>query len=179
MACAPASQAWPNGAAIPHPDGGRSGEVRGATWEEIDLDRAQWDLPANRMKAGEAHSVPLSPPAIEILRRIRELTGAGKGRPLFPGLKGQPLSDATLAKVLRVAGGGDVTVHGMRSAFRDWAAEQTSFPGDWAEAALAHALPNKVEAAYKRTKFFEQRRKMMGAWADFLNGASNVLQLVG
>lgn len=158
---------------------GRSGEVRGAQWEEIDLDKGQWTIPAERMKAGEAHSVPLTPPAIEILRQIRELTGARKGLPIFPGLKGQPLSDATLAKVLRVAGGGDSTVHGMRSAFRDWAAEQTSFPGEWAEAALAHTLPNKVEAAYRRTKFLEQRRKMMDAWADYLDGASNVLKLVG
>jgi integrase len=158
---------------------GRSGEIRGASWEEIDLDKQQWNLPAERMKAGEAHSVPLSPPAIEILRRIRELAGARKGQPIFPGLKGQQLSDATLAKVLRVAGGGDATVHGMRSAFRDWVAEQTSFPGDWAEAALAHSLPNKVEAAYKRTKFVEQRRQMMAAWADYLEGASNLLKLVG
>jgi integrase len=158
---------------------GRSGEVRGAQWEEIDIDKQQWNLPAERMKAGEAHSVPLSPSAIEILRRIRELTGARKGQPIFPGLKGQPLSDATLAKVLRVAGGGKATVHGMRSAFRDWVAEQTSFPGEWAEAALAHALPNKVEAAYRRTKFVEQRRQMMAAWADYLDGASNVLKLVG
>lgn len=156
---------------------GRSGEVRGATWEEIDLDKAQWNLPPERMKAGEAHSVPLSSPAIEVLGRIRELTGARKCRPIFPGLKGQPLSDATLAKVVRVAGGGDATVHGMRSGFRDWVAEQTSFPGDWAEAALAHTLSNKVEAAYKRTKFLEQRRKMMDAWADYLEDASNVVRL--
>lgn len=158
---------------------GRSGEVRGATWEEIDLDKAQWNLPPARMKAGEAHSVPLSPSAIEVLRRIRELIGVRKGRPIFSGLKGQPLSDATLAKVVRVAGGGAATVHGMRSAFRDWAAEQTSFPGDWAEAALAHTLSNKVEAADKRTKFLEQRRKVMAAWADYLNGASNVVKLAG
>jgi integrase len=107
------------------------------------------------------------------------LTAVRKGQPIFPGLKGQPLSDATLAKVLRVAEGGAYTVHGMRSAFRDWIAEQTSFPGDWAEAALAHSLPNKVEAAYKRTKFIEQRRKLMAAWADYLGSASNVLRVVG
>lgn len=156
---------------------GRSGEIRGAKWEEIDFDKEQWNIPSERMKAGEAHSVPLSAPAIEVLRRIRELTGARKDQPIFPGLKGQPLSDATLAKVLRVGGGGQYTVHGMRSAFRDWAAEQTSFPGDWAEAALAHALPNKVEAAYKRTKFLDQRRKMMAAWAGYLSAASNVVRL--
>lgn len=156
---------------------GRSGEVRGAQWDEIDFDKDQWNIPAERMKAGEAHAVPLTAPAIEVLRRIRELTGARARQPIFPGLKGQPLSDATLAKVLRVAGGGAYTVHGMRSAFRDWAAEKTTFPGDWAEAALAHSLPNKVEAAYKRTKFLEQRRKMMDAWADYLEGASNVVRL--
>lgn len=155
----------------------RSGEVRGATWDEIDLDKAQWNIPAGRMKAGEPHSVPLSDAAIEVLRRAGELTGMRRGQPIFPGLRGQPLSDATLAKVLRVAGGGSYTVHGMRSAFRDWVAERTSFPGDWAEAALAHTLPNKVEAAYRRTKFVEQRRNLMAAWDSYLSLASNIVSL--
>lgn len=155
----------------------RSGEVRGARWEEIDLDKAQWNIPAERMKAGEAHSVPLTPAAVEVLRQAREITSVRKGQPIFPGLKGKPLSDATLGKVLRVAGEGSATVHGMRSAFRDWVAEQTSFPDAWAEAALSHTLPNKVEAAYKRTKFIEQRRKMMIAWTDYLVAASNVVRL--
>lgn len=155
----------------------RSGEVRGARWEEIDLDKAQWNIPAERMKAGTAHSVPLTPVAVEVLRQVREITSVRKGQPIFPGLKGKPLSDATLAKVLRVAGETSSTVHGMRSAFRDWIAEQTSFPGDWAEAALAHTLPNKVEAAYKRTKFPEQRRKLMAAWGDYLATKSNVIAL--
>jgi integrase len=155
----------------------RSGEVRGARWNEIDFERAQWNIPAERMKAGEAHSVPLTPAAIDVLRRVRSLTGERENRPIFPGMKGQPLSDGTLSKVLKVGGGGAYTVHGMRSAFRDWVAEQTSFPGDWAEAALAHTLTNKVEAAYKRTKFLEQRRKLMTAWADYLNAASNVVRL--
>jgi integrase len=157
----------------------RSGEVRGATWNEIDFEKEQWNVPAARMKAGEPHSIPLSARAMEILRRTGELSGIRPDRTIFPGIKSQPLSDATLAKVLRVGGGGDYTVHGMRSAFRDWAAEQTTFPGDWAEAALAHTLPNKVEAAYKRTKFLDQRRKMMIAWADYLQGTSNVLKLAG
>lgn len=155
----------------------RSGEVRGATWDEIDFEKEQWNIPAGRMKAGVAHSVPLSPLALELLRTIKELTGGRPGRPIFPGLKGKPLSDATLGKVLRVAGGVGYTVHGMRSAFRDWVAEQTTFPGDWAEAALAHTPPNKVEAAYKRTTFLEQRRKLMAAWADYLTEVSNVVQL--
>lgn len=157
----------------------RSGEVRGARWEEIDIDKAQWNIPAERMKAGTAHSAPLTPAAVEVLRRVREITPVRKGQPIFPGLKGKPLSDATLAKVLRVAGGGSATVHGMRSAFRDWVAERTSFPGDWAEAALAHTLPNKVEAAYRRTTFLEQRRKLMAGWSDYLAGASNVVSLAG
>jgi integrase len=157
----------------------RSGGVRGAKWEEIDLDKAQWNIPAARMKAGDAHSVPLAPAAVEALRQVRDLTTVRKEQPIFPGFKGKPLSDATLAKVLRVGGGGAYTVHGMRSAFRDWMAEQTTFPGDWAEAALAHTLPNKVEAAYKRTKFLDQRRKLMEAWADYLGMTSNVLRLAG
>lgn len=158
---------------------GRSGEIRRATWDEINLAKALWNIPAWRMKSGEAHSVPLSDAALVVLERVRELQPPKEGRPIFPGLKGQPLSDATMAKVLRVAGGGKYTVHGMRSAFRDWAAERTSFPGDWAEAALAHTLPNRVEAAYKRTKLVEQRRKMMDAWSSHLNAQSNVLKLVG
>ena len=96
---------------------------------------------------------------------------------VFPGLKAKPLSDATMMKALTVAGGGANTVHGMRSSFRDWVAERTSYPGDWAEAALAHSLPNRVEAAYKRTRFFDQRRGLMDAWAQFLAGAGNVVAL--
>jgi integrase len=157
----------------------RSGEVRFATWSELEVDKANWNIPGQRMKAGEPHSVPLTAPALAILDEVRVLVASQNGQLLFPGLDGKPLSDATLAKALRVAGGGDYTVHGFRSSFRDWVAERTSFPGEWAEAALAHALPNKTEAAYRRTKFLDQRRNLMSAWADYLNGASNVLKLVG
>lgn len=150
----------------------RSGEVRGATWSEIDFEEAQWNIPAIRMKVGDPHCVPLSPMALDVLRTAHELMGGKANRPIFPGLKGKAMSDATMAKVLSVAGAGAFTVHGMRSAFRDWVAERTSFPGEWAEAALAHTLPNKVEAAYRRTKFVEQRRTLMAAWADFLAGSS-------
>lgn len=158
----------------------RSGEVRGATWSEIDFEKTQWKIPAARMKAGDPHVVPLPPEAMEVLRSAREFTdGKGDGL-LFPGMrKGQVMSDATMAKALKLAGGGGFTVHGMRSAFRDWVAERTSFPGDWAEAALAHTLPSKVEAAYKRTKFVEQRRALMEAWAAFASGSSNAVQPVG
>lgn len=154
----------------------RSGEVRGATWSEIDFEKAQWNIPAARMKVGDPHCVPLPAEAIEILHLARGLTGDRPDRPIFAGMKGKAMSDMTLGKALKVAGAGPYTVHGMRSAFRDWVAEQTSFPGEWAEAALAHTLPNKVEAAYRRTKFVEQRRTLMEAWGDFLRGASNVVQ---
>lgn len=156
----------------------RSGEVRGAVWDEVDLDAGLWSIPAERMKAGEAHSVPLSPAAVAILREVQGFAFGRPGEPIFPGLRGKPLSDATLAKVLRVAGADAATVHGMRSAFRDWVAEQTSFPGDWAEAALAHTIANKTEASYRRAKYLDQRRKMMDAWADYLAGAANVVRLV-
>ena len=156
----------------------RSGEVRGATWGEIDDGAATWSVPAHRMKAGQAHSVPMSGPALAILATMK---GLFEGQPddlIFPGTSGKMISDMTMTKALREAGSA-VTVHGFRSSFRDWAAEQTSFPQEWAEAALAHMLPNKVEAAYRRTKFLDQRRKLMAAWADYIEGQSRVLRLVG
>lgn len=156
----------------------RSGEVRGATWAEIDMDAATWTIPAARMKAGEAHSVPLCEAALEVLRTAQSFAAHESGQLVFPGLRGQPLSDMTLGKALKTAGGAGYTVHGFRSAFRDWVAEKTNFPGEWAEAALAHALPNKVEAAYRRTKFLDQRRDMMRAWGEYLTGQSNVIALV-
>lgn len=165
----------------------RSGEVRGARWSEVDLDAAVWTVPADRMKAGKQHLVPLSAPAVAILKRLGEVAS---DELIFPGITGRtpspentqkgrpgaltrapgkrPMSDMTLAKVLRTAGGGDATVHGMRSAFRDWAAEQTAFAGEVVEAALAHTVANKVEAAYRRTNYLEKRRVLMEAWASFL-----------
>jgi len=159
----------------------RSGEVRGATWDEFDTDAGLWTIPGSRMKAGEAHTVPLSDDALAILEEVRGVISGRKGEAVFPGLKGKPLSDATLSKTLRVAGGDAATVHGMRSAFRDWVAEKMpTVPGDVAEAALAHAIPNRVEAAYRRTKYLDQRRELMAKWAEYLNGsASNVISLVG
>lgn len=155
----------------------RSGEVRGATWGEIDREAAGWSIPGTRMKAGQPHSVPLSTAALDVLKVAERLTD---GRPtdiIFPGASGKPLSDMTLTKVMRNANL-LFTVHGFRSSFRDWAAEQTSFPPDWAEAALAHSILNKVEAAYRRTKYFDQRRKLMTAWADYVCGHSKVVRLV-
>jgi integrase len=155
----------------------RSGEIRGATWSEVDLDAKTWTVPAERMKAGKAHVVPLSEPAAAVFRRTAELRTAGSDL-VFPGAsRGKPLSDMTLLKVLRDMGM-KLTVHGFRSAFRDWCAEETSVSGEVAEAALAHAIPNKVEAAYRRTDFLEKRRKLMDAWATYCAGVSaKVVQL--
>lgn len=150
----------------------RSGEVRFATAGEFDLDSKQWNIPAERMKAGQAHSVPLTPEALAIVRRRLKLVGSDRNRLLFPGLSGRSMSDMTLTKVLRTNGGTDYTVHGFRSSFRDWVAEKTQYPGDWAEAALAHAVPNKTEAAYRRTKYLEQRRSLMADWSVFLRSDS-------
>ena len=166
----------------------RSGEVRGARWSEVDMAAAVWTVPADRMKAGKQHLVPLSAPALAILKRMAEvasdelvfpgITGRtadadslGKGRPgaLTRAAGKRPMSDMTLTKVLRTAGADDATVHGMRSSFRDWAAEQTSFPGEVVEAALAHTIGNKVEAAYRRTNYLEKRRGLMDAWAAFIS----------
>lgn len=149
----------------------RSGEIRGATWSEVDLDAKIWTVPAERMKAGKAHVVPLSEPATAVFRRAVELRTAGSDL-VFPGAsRGKPLSDMTLLKVLRDMGM-NLTVHGFRSAFRDWCAEETSVSGEVAEAALAHAIPNKVEAAYRRTDFLEKRRNLMDAWAAYCDGVS-------
>lgn len=151
---------------------GRSGEVRGATWGEVDLGARTWTIPAARMKAGKTHIVPLSPRALHVLSRA----GAGilseypEGI-IFPGLKGGPLSDMTIAKALKTAGYGDYTVHGFRSSFRDWAAEMTDTAGDVVEAALAHTIANRVEAAYRRTNYLEKRRTLMEAWGDYVRAA--------
>lgn len=148
----------------------RSGEARGAVWSEIDLDAAIWTIPEARMKAGYTHRVPLSEPALTVLQAIADLTG-GTMRPdrwVFPGMNpAKPLSDVSVSKALRIAGGGDYTVHGMRSAFRDWCAEQTAYPGEIAEAALAHSNRNKVEAAYLRSDHFEKRRRLMKEWGSY------------
>jgi integrase len=148
----------------------RSGEVRGARWSELSLDAGRWTIPAERMKAGVEHVVPLAPPAVDLLKRLHEIR---RGDLVFPGSDARkPLSDMTLTKVLRDM---DVpfTVHGFRSSFRDWVAERTKFPGEVAEAALAHTVPDKVEAAYRRTSFFDKRVELMKAWGRYLGGAGN------
>jgi integrase len=149
----------------------RSGEVRGATWEEIDLERAVWTVPARRMKMEREHRVPLSASAMEVLGHVRGLT-ASVGGLVFPSMRPNvPLSDMTLTAVLRRADV-PVTVHGFRSTFRDWAEEAVSFPHEVKEAALAHTVKNKVEAAYRRTDLFAKRIELMNAWGSFATGAA-------
>ncbi|MEW4468496.1 integrase arm-type DNA-binding domain-containing protein [Parasphingorhabdus sp. JC815] len=144
----------------------RSGEIRGARHAEVDTARALWTIPAERMKMGRAHVVPLSLAAFDTLDHARMFYSPVSDL-IFPGQKPtKPLSDMTLLKVIR-----DMeinsTVHGLRSSFRDWVADQTDYPREVAEAALAHAVPNKVEAAYRRTDFLEKRRALMDDWADY------------
>ncbi len=157
----------------------RSGEVRGATWNGFNLQAATWTIPANRIKAGKTHIIPLSPSALAVLETAGEHRISTKGEEVvFPGWKRKPMSDVTMAKVLRTAGGGNSIVHGFRSSFRDWAAEMTGTPGEVVEAALAHSVANKVEAAYRRTNYLEKRRPLMDAWASYLSEtAANVVRL--
>ena len=147
----------------------RSGEVRGAKWAEINLDAKLWTVPAERMKVGKEHVVPLTDAAIDVLERARPYY-AECSNLVFPGRNVlRPMSDMTLLKILRYAKLA-FTVHGFRSAFRDWAAEKTSYPGEVAEAALAHSVSNKVEAAYRRTNYLDKRRELMREWSDFCVG---------
>ena len=155
--------------------GARSGEARGAQWDEIDLDTATWTIPAQRMKAARPHRVPLSPPAVAILRAMLPLRRPGVDL-VFPGGRGGLLSDVAVNKTLHSIAPG-VTVHGFRSAFRTWCEEQTSYPRSVTEAALAHVNADKVEAAYQRSDLFDRRRELMRAWADFATGNNKVIKL--
>jgi len=147
----------------------RSGEVRGGTWDEIDLDNAVWTIPAERMKAGKEHRVPLSPAVLKLLRALPRIEGTSL---LFPSTKNTPLSDMTLTGVMRRMGV-EAVPHGFRSTFRDWASERTNFPRDVAEMALAHTIESKVEAAYRRGDLFDKRVQMMSAWAKFCEGPAS------
>lgn len=159
----------------------RSGEVRGAVWSEIDLDRGLWAIPGERMKMGKEHRVPLTSPAITLLKTLPRLDDTDL---LFPSSRGGKLSDMTLSATMRRLHEADIAAdgpgfldrvnkrpavpHGLRSTFRDWAAERTQYPGDMAEVALAHRINNVVEAAYRRGDMVEKRRRMMADWAHFL-----------
>ena len=140
----------------------RSGEVIGATWAEVDLDKAIWTIPADRMKAAKEHRVPLSPRAVAILEGLQPLGSEY----LFPGAKGGKLSGMAMGMLMRRMKV-DATVHGFRSGFRDWAAECTGYAHEVAEMALAHTIENKVERAYRRGDLFDKRRRLMDDWATY------------
>ncbi|MFK7877983.1 MAG: tyrosine-type recombinase/integrase [Paracoccaceae bacterium] len=159
----------------------RSKEVRGALWDEIDLDKALWIIPAARMKMDREHRVPLSGEALTLLQALPRM----EGNPLvFPAARGGQLSDMTLSAAMKRMHKADIDAggagfvdretkrpavpHGLRSTFRDWVAERTNYPGDMAEVAIAHKISNAVEASYRRGDMIERRRKMMGDWARYL-----------
>lgn len=144
----------------------RSGEVRGMSWGEVDLDAKLWTVPAGRMKAGEAHEVPLPDAAVSVLHAVHE-DGLRPDDVVFPAPRGGSLSDMTLSAVLRRMGHDDITVHGMRSAFRDWAGDATKFERETIELALAHTVGSAVERAYRRGRALDKRREVMEAWAAY------------
>lgn len=161
----------------------RTGEAIGAAWPEIDWQKKIWTVPGQRMKGGREHRVPLSDEAIRVLKRVKKLQDDlwRKGDPepywIFDGLKsGRPLSNTAMLMLLRRMKRDDITVHGFRSTFRDWAAEQTNFPREVAELCLAHVSGDKVEQAYQRGDLFEKRRQLMAAWARY---CATVLAKVG
>ena len=142
----------------------RTGEVVGATWDEVNLSTGVWTIPAGRMKANKEHRVPLAPRVIELLSGLyRERDNNF----IFIGAQRAGLSNMAMATVLQRMGRHDITVHGFRSTFRDWAAEMTNYPNHVIEMALAHAVGDKVEAAYRRGDLFDKRRKLMEAWARY------------
>ena len=144
----------------------RAGEVRLATWTEIDMDAATWTVPGERMKAGREHRVPLSPRAVEVLGEARALRSR-RGDLVFRGRRGA-MADSAMTHMLRRVGI-DATAHGFRASFRVWAQERTNIPREVCEAALAHTLKDKAEAAYARSDLFEKRRELMERWARYLN----------
>jgi integrase len=143
----------------------RTGEILNAKWTEFDLERAVWTIPAYRMKAGHEHRVPLASRAIAILKSLERVSH--NDYVLVGNVRGKPLSAMAMTMQLRRMKRADTTVHGFRSTFRDWAAEQTSFPHETCEHALAHRISDKAEAAYRRGDQFVKRRKLMEAWAIF------------
>lgn len=154
----------------------RTSEVLGAHWEEIDLQKRTWTIPAERMKVGKEHRVPLSAPLVDLLQSLTPV----KGNPyVFPGMRaGRPLSNMSMLMALRGMKWGELTMHGFRSTFRDWAGECTPHPRDVCEQALAHSLGNSVEAAYRRGDLFEKRRALMEDWATYCTSkpADNVVK---
>jgi integrase len=157
----------------------RTGEVLGATWGEIELPAKVWTIPAKRMKGGREHRVPLSEAALAVLENVRPLALQKAGEvdpaaPVFPGpRRALPMSNMVFLMLLRRMKHEGFTVHGFRSTFSDWAAERTAYPREVVEMALAHAVENKVEAAYRRGDLFDKRRRLMDAWAGFCKGPAS------
>jgi integrase len=150
----------------------RSGESRGMTWAEVDLEAKLWTVPASRMKASATHEVPLSDAALAVLVAMQE----GGLKPtdfVFPAPRGGSLSDMALSQLLKRMDRGDITVHGFRSTFRDWAGETTQFGREEVEMALAHTVASSVERAYRRGRALEKRRELMAAWAAYCAGTAN------
>ena len=159
----------------------RSGEARGATWAELDLEAAEWRIPASRTKGGAEHRVPISEGAAAVLEAVRPLRDGSDLVFPSPVRPGRPLSDMALTKCLRDCGlAGRATVHGFRTSFRTWASERTSVPHAVCEMALAHRVGSDVERSYARSDLFEKRRGLMGQWAAFVTGGSaKVVRLHG
>ena len=154
----------------------RTGEVLRARWEEIDVGKATWTIPTARTKGGREHRVPLSTAALSLLD---EMEGPKETGIVFPGMRtGKPLSNMALLMTLRRMDRADITAHGFRSTFRDWTAEETSFSNEVAEAALAHAIGDRVEAAYRRGDLFNKRRRLMEAWGGFCTSSTNERSVV-
>jgi len=150
----------------------RSNEARSMMWNEVDFQERLWTVPGERMKAGKPHEVPLTDRAITILK---ERLAMRTGDLVWEGDKeGKPISDTALIKIFRATGAGDATLHGLRSSFRDWAGDETSYPRDIAEAALAHTLKDKTEAAYRRGTALAKRRSMMDDWENYLASPSAI-----
>ncbi len=159
---------------------GRTGEVIGARWGEFNVQEASWTVPAERVKSGREHRVPLSPAALTIINAMQDVRATEHGDGfVFPGRKrGRPLSDAGLWAALKRMGHSDLTVHGFRSTFRDWAAERTNYPREAAEMALGHVVGDKTEAAYRRGDLFEKRRRLMNEWAKFCQSGAKAGEVV-
>ena len=151
----------------------RSGEVRGATWDEIDLDGAVWRIPGERMKAGRPHAVPLSADAVRLLKGL-----PGRDGLVFPAQRTTMLTDMAISALLKRMGW-EATPHGMRSTFRDWIAERTSYPWEVAEQALAHTIPSATERAYRRGDLFAKRARLMEEWAAYCSNGEPAGDVVG
>ncbi|WP_235988711.1 tyrosine-type recombinase/integrase [Pseudorhizobium endolithicum] len=154
----------------------RTGETVGARWPEIDMEGKMWVIPAERMKAGREHRVPLSDRAVEILRSL--VSDKDSDYVFIGDKKGKPLSNMSLLMTLRRMKRTDLTTHGFRSTFRDWCAEMTAYPNELCEMALAHTVSDKVEAAYRRGDMLEKRRRLMRDWAKFCGAVTKSADVV-